>query len=86
METRRGVYKGKFTDFIIELAKNKKYESLCPVDKHFNGRREREELLLRFFAFADAHPKYRLFGVDLRRTGVARFLDKYLDKKNEIYG
>ena len=83
METRRGVYKGKFTDFIIDLSKNNKFEKLCPIDKHFNGRREREELLLRFFAFADAHPTYNLNGINLRHTGVARFLDEYLKNKNQ---
>lgn len=48
METRRGIYRGKFTDFIVTLAKDDRYKKLCPITKYFENRREEEELLLRF--------------------------------------
>ena len=31
METRRGIYRGSFTDFIIELAKEPRFKQLCPM-------------------------------------------------------
>lgn len=85
MENRRGVHQGDFMDFIKELAESKKFKSLCPMDKHFENRREEEELVLRFFAFAESYPKFTIFGSDLERTGVARLLDKYLQEKNKTF-
>lgn len=34
METRRGIYKGEFTDFITNLANNSLFIKLCPVYKY----------------------------------------------------
>lgn len=51
METRRGIYRGSFTDFIIELAKEPRFKQLCPMVKYMQNRREEEELILRLFAF-----------------------------------
>ena len=31
METRRGIYRGEFTDFVIELAKDVRFKNLCPL-------------------------------------------------------
>lgn len=83
METRRGIYRGQFTDFIIELSKEPLFVKLCPTMHYFKGRREEEELILRFFAFAEALPGFKLFGMNLERDGVAKFLDNYLDNKNK---
>lgn len=81
METRRGIYKGRFTDFIIRLAKEPKFMSLCPIPKFFENRREEEELVLRVFAFSDAYPTYHT----IERTGVAKYLDAYLAEKNKNF-
>lgn len=78
METRRGVYKGAFTDFIAELAKEKRFTSLCPMAKYMQNRREEEELILRLFAFSEIFPNY----TPVETKGVANFLDKYLASKN----
>ncbi|MCD4744362.1 MAG: DUF262 domain-containing protein [Desulfobacteraceae bacterium] len=83
METRRGIYRGKFTDFIISLSTDSFFKKLCPIIHYFEGRREEEELILRFFAFSEAFPTFNLYGMNLDRDGVARFLDNYLDKKNK---
>lgn len=83
METRRGIYRGKFTDFVISLSTDPLFKKLCPIIHYFEGRREEEELILRFFAFSEAFPNFRLYGMDLDRDGVARFLDNYLDEKNK---
>ena len=79
METRRGIYKGKFTDFIIRLAKNPKFMELCPINKFFINRREEEELVLRIFAFSDKYPSFNA----IENNGVAKSLDLYLDEKNK---
>ncbi len=81
METRRGVYKGEFTDFIAELAKSEKFKSLCPLPKYQQGRREEEELILRLFAFSELYPSY----IQVESKGVARFLDGYLEDKNKTF-
>lgn len=83
METRRGIYKGRFTDFIIELSKLELFKKLCPVMHYFEGRREDEELILRFFAFSDTFPHFKLKGLNLEKNGVAKFLDAYLEEKNQ---
>lgn len=81
METRRGIYRGKFTDFVIELAKDSKFKALCPLVKFFDNRREEEELLLRFFAFSECFPHYN----NVESKGVANYLDSYLESKNKRF-
>lgn len=78
METRRGIYRGDFTDFIISLAKDERYRALCPMTQFMEKRREEEELLLRFFAFTDCYPNFN----EVESKGVARYLDNYLLQKN----
>lgn len=84
METRRGIYRGPFTDFIVTLSKEPLFKKLCPIIHYFEGRREEEELILRFFAFTESLPDFKLYGMNLDRDGVARFLDNYLENKNKI--
>jgi hypothetical protein len=81
METRRGVYRGDFMNFITELAKNDKFKTLCPFAKFSEKRHEEEELILRFFAFIDAYPDYR----QVENKGVAKYLDEYLDNGNKNF-
>lgn len=81
METRRGIYRGPFTDFIIELAKDERYRALCPMAQFMEKRREEEELLLRFFAFTECYPN---FG-EVESKGVARYLDNYLQQENVTF-
>lgn len=81
METRRGVYRGPFTDFIINLAKEERYRRLCPLPHYMENRREEEELLLRFFAFSDCYPNYG----EVEAKGVTKYLDNYIQLKNENF-
>jgi len=83
METRRGIYRGEFTNFIISLSSDDLFNKLCPISHYFKGRREIEELILRFFAFSEAYPNFNIYGMNLERDGVARFLDNYLETKNK---
>lgn len=79
METRRGVYKGPFTDFIAKLAKDSRFKSLCPMAKYMQNRREEEELILRLFAFSELFPNFSV----VETKGVAKYLDGYLADKNK---
>ena len=80
MESRKGIYKGKFNDFLYSYAKNDKYVELTPLERWLEKRQEREELLLRFFALYEN----KQFSIGLEKTGVSKHLDEYLDKKNNI--
>lgn len=79
METRRGIYKGSFTDFIADLAKEPRFKALCPMAKYMQNRREEEELILRLFAFYELFPNYST----VETKGVAKYLDGYLADKNK---
>lgn len=81
METRRGVYKGEFTEFIAMLAKEARFKKLCPMAKYLENRREEEELILRLFAFREAFPNFNA----VESKGVASYLDIYLEKKNSMF-
>lgn len=74
-EIRKGSYSGRFYDLVLELAKNKDFNTICPVSSSKEKRGEYDELVLRFFAYID---KYLDFKHD-----VAIFLNDYLDEMNE---
>ena len=78
METRRGVYKGDFTEFVARLAREPRFKKLCPVGIYLENRREEEELILRLFAFREAFPNFN----SVESRGVSAYLDTYLSKKN----
>lgn len=69
-EIRRGSYPGRLTDFIDKRAKDELFVKLCPVTKSQEDRRERFELVLRFFAYVNEYIKF-----DHR---VSDFLDDFL--------
>lgn len=79
MEKRKGIYTGRFTSFIYDYVDtSEKFQSLVQVDRWLERRQERQELLLRFFALSENNAyEYGISG------GLADFLDKYLEKKNE---
>lgn len=80
MEKRKGDKTGLFTQFIYEkCSKNDLLEKLAPIDKWLQNRQEKEELILRYFALSD-NDNYKKFP---NGTGIAVYLDKYLDTKNK---
>ena len=81
MESRKGIYKGKFNDFLYSYAQDNKYVELTPLDKWLEKRQEREELLLRFFALSEN----KQFSIGLEKIGVSKHLDEYLNKKNKFF-
>lgn len=74
-EIRKGAFSGPFYDFIQELANDEQFVRLCPVSEKSAARGEREELLLRFFAYSDSY-------LDFKHS-VYSFLDNYLIDKNK---
>lgn len=76
-EIRRGSYPGSLTTFIDECADNELFHSLCPVTDNQEIRRERFELLLRFFAYSNNY-------LDFEHS-VKDFLDDFLVKNQETF-
>ncbi|TMP46844.1 MULTISPECIES: DUF262 domain-containing protein [unclassified Pseudoalteromonas] len=73
-EIRKGAYSGPFYDFVAQLAEDELFNKLCPISEKSKDRGEREELVLRFFAYSE---KYKEF-----KHSVSQFLDNYLVEKN----
>lgn len=74
-EIRRGAYAGAFSTFIDECIENPLFNKLCPMSEKSKSRREREELILRFFAYSDSYNDFK--------HSVAGFLNDYLIEKNK---
>jgi hypothetical protein len=74
MEKRRGISPGPFVSLLEELAKEPKFERLCPLSKVSRDSREPEEFVLRFFAYLD---NYKNFS-----RQVNTFLNEYLESYN----
>jgi uncharacterized protein with ParB-like and HNH nuclease domain len=80
MEQRKALLQGKFTDFIYELCQdNAKLQKLAPIVKWLKKRQEHQELVLRYFALFDTYNHYP------SNTGIAKFLDTYLQNKNASF-
>jgi hypothetical protein len=75
MEVRKGLLKGDFGNFIQSLSENELFDKLCPLSPIAKKRQEKQELILRFFAFIDKYPNYD--------KGLGKFLDAYLDEENK---
>lgn len=75
MEVRIGSHTGKFMDFILSCAQDEKFISLTPMSQQLIKKRNREELVLRLFAYAE--------NLDSYSNNVKNMLDKYLEQKNE---
>lgn len=73
-ETRRGVYDGPFMKFITAQAATPLFKQLCPLGEVAVKRKEYEEFLLRYFAYAN---NYRNF-----EKRVDTFLTDYLRARN----
>lgn len=79
MEYRKGIYIGEFNNFLHELSKNTLYTRLTPIPQWLAKREEREELLLRFFAFSEWYPKFS------DSMGISKQLDNYMKEKNASF-
>lgn len=79
MENRKGSYSGDFTNFVYEKASEDNLRRMIPLGSWSEKRQEREELLLRFFGLLENYPK------GIADTGVAKYLDNFLQEKNKSY-
>ena len=77
MEKRRGIYQGKFTNFLSECAANETFLSVTKFTPLSKKRREPEELVLRFFAFSDRY--------DMFSGNVNTFLTNFLHDRNKRF-
>ena len=76
-EIRRGSYPGKLTNYIDACAKDELFKKLCPVTDVQEIRRERFELLLRFFAYANCYLEFD--------HAVKDFLDDFLIRNQDSF-
>jgi len=77
MEKRRGIQQGAMLEFLEECARHPLLAELAPLSKSDVMRREREEFVLRFFAYLN---EYKNFA-----HSVNKFLNDYLKKMNEHF-
>lgn len=81
METRKGVYRGEFTNFLYnECASNIQFRNSIQLSKNVQKRQEYEELVLRFFALVDLYPRYTEFS-----RSVKDALDHYMQNKQHEF-
>lgn len=76
-EIRRGSFPGRLTTFIDQCATNSLFVKLCPVTESQKTRRERFELLLRFFAYSNQYLKFE--------HAVQSFLDEFLVSNQDSF-
>lgn len=74
-EVRRGVLSGPFLDLVTELSNLPSFVVLAPMSKGDVEKREREELVTRFFAYSD--------GLDGYRDRPSEFLFNYVRRMNQ---
>jgi hypothetical protein len=77
MEKRRGIFQGKFLNFLTECTHNEIFNQLAKFTDIARKRRQPEELVLRFFAFSE---RYLTF-----KGNLNKFLDEYLDERNRSF-
>ena len=73
-EVRRGALAGPFMKLVADLSQLELFTTLAPVSKKEADEREREELITRFFAYAD--------GLEGYRDRPSEFLFKYVKEMN----
>ena len=74
MEKRKGIFSGPFYKFIGECAQNPLFDELCPISFVKQRREEAEEMVLRYFAYADNYENFT--------HSVVGFMNQYL-KENQ---
>jgi hypothetical protein len=80
MEKRRGIKQGPMLTLVQGCAGDTLFHVLAPLTGRQVSRRDREELVLRFFAYLE---RYQDFG-EKNQNRVVRFLDTYLADKNKL--
>lgn len=76
-EVRRGAFEGDFMTFIERLANLPERQSIAPVSKKNQKRREHIELVLRFFAYSNNYENFK--------HGVQIFIDDYIKEVKDNF-
>ena len=76
-EIRRGSFPGRLTEFIDVCSTDELFVKLCPVTEDQAMRRERFELLLRFFAYVNSYLEFD--------HAVKDFLDQFLIANQDTF-
>ncbi len=76
MEVRRGLNSGPLLWLLEECARNPLFHRLAPLAANSEKRRERDELVLRFFAYLDGYQKFP--------RKVEEFLDVYVERHSSL--
>lgn len=76
-EVRRGALRGKFMDFVNQIATNELFAKLAPITAKQKKEREAEELVARFFAYSD--------GLEGYKDDVSPFIFRYIKKMNVAF-
>jgi hypothetical protein len=77
MEVRKGVYEGKFYEFLQACSENSKFKLLCPISKVKAKRDEGVEMVLRYFAYSDNYQNFDHI--------VKDFLNDYMKEKQKEF-
>jgi len=75
MELRKGLYDGAFYNFLEECSNNELFITLCPISEKRKNRGEAQELILRYFAYADNYQNFV--------HSVEDFMDDYMQDKHD---
>ena len=76
-EIRRGDFENPMMAFVIRMSEDPLFVELCPQSQAKLVRREREELVLRFFAYLERYEQFR--------HDVHPFLDKYVKERSKDF-
>jgi uncharacterized protein with ParB-like and HNH nuclease domain len=74
MEVRKGTFDGEFYNFINRCSESEIFIQLCPISKEREKRGERQELILRYFAYCERYQNF------VHR--VDDFLDEFMKDKH----
>jgi Protein of unknown function DUF262 len=77
MEVRRGVMDGPFMNLISSCASEALFREVVPLNERNAKRKEYEELVLRYFAYADNYANFQ--------KSVEKFLSDYLEERNKTF-
>jgi hypothetical protein len=77
MEKRKGIFKGALYNFISECANNEQFKRLCPISTRRLRREEAQEMVLRYFAYADNYQNFN--------KSVTGFLNEYAKKNRDKF-
>lgn len=85
-EVRRGSLPGRFMDLVISLAKSPEFVALTPISQPLIDKREREELVTRFFAYLHSFDAAAANGdgdIPTYREEPRRFYFTFVKEANE---